>query len=113
MDAKSAALLTHVSVMLAVVVVLLSTVEATPWRIVMGLELFAFSAIGMALLRCVDIMGPPLRQAPAAAEDLANMYLREVQLRRAIYQFVVRMVFACTLVLIVCLVVKGWLFLVR
>lgn len=105
-DAKSAALLTHVSIMLAVVVVLVTNASSLTWQIILTVELLAFSVVGLLLLRCVDIMGPPFRHPSDNAEDATDMYFEEIALRRTIYQWMVRAVFVLTLFLIGLVVVK-------
>src|ERR1700742_2057004 len=52
LDTKSSALLTHVSIMLAVVAVLLAQPNGTVWRWICTGELIAFSGVGVLLLRC-------------------------------------------------------------
>lgn len=112
-DAKSSALLTHVSIMLAVVAVLLaqpSLAEAggAVWKWIFTAELIAFSAVGVLLLRCVDILGPPLRRiVPETLEPLEDYYRREILLRRAIFQYMVRTVRFLTVFLIVAVVIKA------
>jgi hypothetical protein len=100
-DTKSSALLTHVSIMLAVVAVLLAQPNVTFWRWVFTTELIAFSAAGVLLLRCVDIMGPPFRQLPPLVDgQLEAFYRSEVVVRRAIFQIALRAVRLFTLCLI-------------
>ena len=103
-DSKSSALLTHVSIMIAVVAVLLASLEpytGLVWRIALIVELVAFSAVTTLLLRCVDIMGPPFRQPPADRGQRNITYKEEILIRRGIYQLMVRIVFLLTFLLIV------------
>jgi hypothetical protein len=109
-DAKSSALLTHVSIMLAVVAVLLTQPNAASWRWIYTGELIAFSAVGVLLLRCVDILGPPFRRLPREpAGGLEQYYRTEAMLRRAIFQAMVRAVRLLTVLLILVVAAKGFL----
>jgi hypothetical protein len=104
-DNKSSALLTHVSVMLAVVAVLLSESDGI-WSLLLTAELIAFSFVGLILLRCLAIMGPPRRRVPAD-DRLVMIYRSEVLLRRTIYQRMRQMVVWLTGALVVLLCVKS------
>lgn len=105
-DSKSAALLTHVSVMLAVIAVLITQSESV-WRWIMIAELTAFCLVGMLLLRCVDVMGPPYRVPPDDEENLRETYCDEVLLRRGVYQAMLRTVFGLTAALIAIVISKA------
>jgi hypothetical protein len=107
-DTKSSALLTHVSIMLAVVAVLLAQPGDPPWKWILTAELIAFSGVGVLLLRCVDILGPPFRRlTPDPDGGLEECYRKEILLRRAIFQWMVRTVRFLTVCLIVIVVIKG------
>lgn len=105
MDSKSAALLTHVSVMIAVVAFL--TPPSGAWRTLMFAEIFAFSAVAVLLLRCVEMMGPPFRRLAEGNND-ANLahYCEEVLVRRIVYQYMLRSVVFLTICLMALLTVK-------
>jgi len=108
-DAKSSALLTHVSIMLAVIAVLLAQPNSATWKWIFTAELIAFSLVGVLLLRCVDILGPPFRRlTPDATGKLEEHYRREVLLRRAIFQGMVRAVRFLTVCLIVIVTVRSF-----
>jgi hypothetical protein len=108
-DAKSSALLTHVSIMLAVVAVLLAQPNTPAWRWIFTAELIAFSVVGVLLLRCVDILGPPFRRlSPDAEGGLEELYRREILLRRSIFQAMVRTVRLLTVCLIVIVAIKSF-----
>jgi branched-subunit amino acid ABC-type transport system permease component len=110
-DGKSSALLTHVSIMLAVVALLMTLSKTVVWQLLMTGELLAFSLVGMMLLRCVDILGPPRRELPASRRDRSNWYRQEILVRRSLYQLTVRAVFILTLVLLAIVLTKtvmGW-----
>jgi hypothetical protein len=110
LDTKSSALLTHVSIMLAVVAVLLAQPNGALWRWIYTGELIAFSAVGVLLLRCVDIMGPPFRRLPPPANiELEDYYRMEVMLRRAIFQAMVRAVRILTVILILIVAAENFL----
>lgn len=109
-DSKSSALLTHVSIMLAIVVVLLTSdvfPVDTYWRVIMIFELSAFSLVTMLLLRCVDVMGPPKRKISNNSYKVDTLYLKEINFRRAIYQSMLRLTFILTAILIATTIVKA------
>ncbi|MEM8495812.1 MAG: hypothetical protein AAF663_10555 [Planctomycetota bacterium] len=106
-DSKSSALLTHVSIMLAVVAILMAISTSVVWKSILAVELVAFTLVGLALLRCVDIMGPPYRRASRNIEALSEIYHREILVRRAIYQSMVRSVFILSLLLVVIVLFKA------
>jgi hypothetical protein len=107
-DAKSSALLTHVSIMLAVIAVLLAQPNSATWKWVFTAELVAFSVVGVLLLRCVDILGPPFRRLlPDADGKLEEYYRSEILLRRAIFQGMIRTVRFLTVCLIIIVTIKS------
>jgi len=108
-DAKSSALLTHVSIMLAVIAVLLAQPNSAVWKWIFTAELVAFSLVGVLLLRCVDILGPPFRRlSPDAGGEIEDVYRKEILLRRAIFQGMLRTVRFLTVCLIVIVTVKSF-----
>jgi hypothetical protein len=59
LDQKTSALLTHVSLIMAVATLLFTNVPAkTPWKFVAGVEVVLYMAIGLGCLTCVDILTP-------------------------------------------------------
>lgn len=92
--------------MLAVVAVLISFAPDKFWKMIMTCELLAFSIVGMLLLRCVDVIGPPRRMPPEDTKEIAEFYYKEVLLRRGIYQSMVRTVFLLTLILIILIITE-------
>lgn len=104
-DSKSSALLTHVSIMLAVLVVLITENDGF-WMLFLIFELVVLLFVCMLLLRCVDIMGPPLRMPPKKAKNITNLYYDEIRLRRGIYQIMVRIVIIMTFLLILIMLIK-------
>ena len=107
-DTKSSALLTHVSIMLAVIAVLLAQSNGAAWKWILTAELIAFSVVSVLLLRCVDILGPPFRRLlPDADGELEEHYRNEVLLRRAIFQGMVRTVRFLTVCLIIIVAIKS------
>lgn len=106
-DAKSSALLTHVSIMMAVVAVFLSQPNGSHWTWVLTVELVMFSVVAMFLLRCIDIMGPPLRPVPQDAEKATAYYRREILVRRGILQWMIRLVLLITLAVVVTVLLKA------
>jgi hypothetical protein len=107
-DAKSSALLTHVSIMLAVIALFLGQPHTALWRWVFTVELTVFSVVAVLLLRCVDILGPPLRPLPSSdPEEIRKLYRAEILRRRAIFQFTVRAVRYLTIGLIATVLAKA------
>ena len=104
-DTKSSALLTHVSVMLAVVIGMLFTLigpkeSGSILAYMLKIEMVAYAVVAMVLLRCLDIMGPPFRRLKKGMQEVDAQYHREIVIRRAIYQLMSRVVFILTVVLI-------------
>lgn len=106
-DAKSSALLTHVSVMIAATVGLMVFAEGEPLlQGLLAFELLVYVIVAAVLLRCVDVMGPPLRLPSAHKTELNRQYQREVLIRRGVYQSTARIVFALTIGLVAIIVLK-------
>ncbi|MXS82776.1 hypothetical protein [Nitrosomonas oligotropha] len=104
-DTKSSALLTHVSVMLAVVIGMLFTLigpkeSGSILAYMLKIEMVAYAVVAMVLLRCLDIMGPPFRKLKNEMREIDAQYHQEIVTRRAIYQLMSRVVFILTVVLI-------------
>ncbi|MBS0298787.1 MAG: hypothetical protein JSR32_02455 [Proteobacteria bacterium] len=104
-DTKSSALLTHVSVMLAVVIGMLFTLigpneSGSILAYLLKVEMVAYAVVAMVLLRCLDIMGPPFRKLRNETREIDAQYHKEIIIRRAIYQLMSRVVFILTVVLI-------------
>ncbi|QOJ24074.1 MAG: hypothetical protein HRU78_10820 [Gammaproteobacteria bacterium] len=104
-DTKSSALLTHVSVMLAVVIGMLFTLigpneSGSILAYLLKVEMVAYAVVAMVLLRCLDIMGPPFRKLRNEMREIDAQYHKEIIIRRAIYQLMSRVVFILTVVLI-------------
>ncbi|MBL8500846.1 MAG: hypothetical protein JNL77_09760 [Nitrosomonas sp.] len=104
-DTKSSALLTHVSVMLAVVIGMLFTLigpkeNGSILAYLLKIEMVTYAVVAMVLLRCLDIMGPPFRKLRNEMHEIDAQYHQEIVIRRAIYQLMSRVVFILTVVLI-------------
>lgn len=104
-DTKSSALLTHVSVMLAVVIGMLFTLigpneSGSILAYLLKVEMVTYAVVAMVLLRCLDIMGPPFRKLRNEMHEIDAQYHQEIVIRRAIYQLMSRVVFILTVVLI-------------
>lgn len=104
-DTKSSALLTHVSVMLAVVIGMLFTLigpneSGSFLAYLLKIEMVAYAVVAMVLLRCLDIMGPPFRKLRNEMREIDAQYHQEIIVRRAIYQLMSRVVFILTVVLV-------------
>ena len=79
------------------------------WKWIYTAELVAFSVVGVLLLRCVDILGPPFRRLlPDADGELEGLYRTEILLRRAIFQGMVRTVRFLTICLIIIVTIKSF-----
>lgn len=108
-DGKSSALLTHVSVMLAVVVGILFTVSDDAnslFSIILKTEVVLYASVALFLLRCVDVMGPPFRRVDGEMEAVNIKYRNEILIRRAIYQLMARLVFVLTFILVIATGIK-------
>lgn len=104
-DTKRSALLTHVSVMLAVVIGMLFTLigpkeSGSILAYMLKIEMVAYAVVAMVLLRCLDIMGPPFRKLRNEMREIDAQYHQEIIVRRAIYQLMSRVVFILTVVLV-------------
>lgn len=104
-DTKSSALLTHVSVMLAVVIGMLFTLigpkeSGSILAYMLKIEMVAYAVVAMVLLRCLDIMGPQFRKLRNEMREIDAQYHQEIIVRRAIYQLMSRVVFILTVVLV-------------
>lgn len=109
-DSKSSALLTHISLMFVVLSLLLVSDQTNAVVMtLLALELACYLMIAMALLRCIDTMGPPLRDLPRKRDDeddraycaeIDLIYRVETTRRRSIYQHSLRAVAWLTLLLI-------------
>lgn len=107
-DNKSAALLTHVSLIMAALALLIG--QSDDIRIVYVVEFIIYALIATTLLRCVDILGPPTRPHPQD-EQAEEYWHLEAIIRRAVYQFSRRAVIFMTLAM--CLTVLLEALLVR
>ena len=108
-DSKSSALLTHVSIMLGVVLVLIGFGKEftnRTWQVIMTCEFVAFSVVAMLLLRCIDIVGPPKKMPLEDCEEINDVY-KEINLRRGIYQSMVRTIFLLTAILVTLFIIKA------
>lgn len=99
-DSKSSALLTHVSIMIAVAFGLTSLQDINSIiKIFLYFEAFAYIVVALLLMRCVDIMGPPFRTVEYNDSAIKENYLNEILIRRSVYQLAVRAVIWLTIVL--------------
>jgi len=104
-DSKSSALLSHTSIILAVLGILINI--GGPAKIFFVIEFVLYAALATLLLRCVDILGPPYRPLVNDTEDLADYWHLEALIRRTIYQFVLRGVIFLSFFLIVSVIYSG------
>ena len=98
-DSKSSALLTHISIILAVLAVLINNESTARWFFTVEFVLYALNAT--ILLRCVDILGPPFRAVPSEDTDLRSYGHMEGLIRRTVYQFALRSAAVLTVVLVI------------
>mgnify|MGYP000894260535 FL=1 len=92
-DSKSSALLAHVSIMIAVAFGLTAIDNLN--YVVKGLlyvEAFAYILVALFLMRCLEIVGPPLRKMESSDRQMFDKYNYEILVRRAVYQTSVRAV---------------------
>ena len=88
-DTKSSALLAHITLMLAVVALLFDS--ESPLNKLLIVEFVLYTGLATALLRCIDILGPPYRTIQFENEENAIQYWhREALIRRSICQLVQR-----------------------
>ncbi|MEH6628481.1 MAG: hypothetical protein V7739_18740 [Motiliproteus sp.] len=112
-DSKSAALLTHVSIMLAVVVgMMYALIESqnSIFALFLKFKIIFYAIVALGLLRCVDILGPPFRKIDKKNVSPDLFYYKEIMLRRAVYQFTIRMVYILTFALVVVMTFKAIFF---
>lgn len=107
LDSKCATLLTHVSIMLALLAIVVGTTTETSWRIIFSVELALYALVATILLRCIDIMGPPLRLVATEQSELDKRYRTEIALRRALYQYMLRASGILTAVIVILIPIKA------
>ena len=106
-DSKSGALLTHISIMFAVLGFFLSDPNNHFLvQVSFLIEFIIYLVVAMVLMRCIDIMGPPFRELPEDQESLKETYYFEITLRREIYHRALRTVYVLTAVLIPIIIFK-------
>lgn len=106
-DSKSGALLTHISIMLAVLGFFLSdSNNHLLVQILFLFELIIYLVVAMVLIRCIDIMGPPFRELPENQKSLNETYYFEITLRKEIYHRALRTVYVLTATLIPIIILK-------
>lgn len=101
-DAKSGALLAHISMMIAAIGALLGSniTPSKPSDLVLVLEMVVYVVCAVLLLRCLDVMGPPHRKLPEGTQEREAFYFHEVGLRRSIFVGVLRAVVVTTIALV-------------
>lgn len=95
-DAKSTALLTHISVIIAALVFSLSFFQDWFFRLAVGLEIIAYFLVTLVNLRCVYIMGPPHRGNVDDSKLYEEDFIAECLMRRTIYMYCLRSLFVLT-----------------
>jgi len=105
-DSKSSALLTHISIMFVVLGFFLNEQNSFIVQAALLIEFVSYLIVGMLLLRCIDVMGPPFRIPPNDDAELKATYYIEVTLRREIYHRALRTVYILTAALIPIVFVK-------
>ncbi len=106
-DSKSGALLTHISIMFAVLSFFLNgSNNHFLVQILFLFEFIVYLVVAMILMRCIDIMGPPFRELPEDQESLKETYYFEITLRREIYHRALRTVYMLTAALIPIIIFK-------
>ncbi len=77
-DAKAAALLTHISIFAALAAVLYTGAEAGTWeKHWLGAEFLAMCLVAIICLRCLRTLSSDSRQTPAEDDDELDYRLRE------------------------------------
>lgn len=106
-DSKSSALLTHISLMFVVVGFFLSeSKDQEIIQLLLLVEFVIYAITATILLRCVEIMGPPVRKIPNEKDVLKEIYYFEITLRRGVYQYCLRSALILTAALIPIVVLK-------
>lgn len=108
LDAKSSALLTHISIILVVIGFSLGR-SGTYWLIetMLVLEMVLYTFVATLLLRSVDMMGPPFKPLALKKKAVLAEYYIEIQLRREIYSRSLRAAFVLTALLIPTFILKS------
>jgi len=87
-DGKSAVLLTHVLVMLAVVVGILFAVSddsSSLFTLVLQAKVVLYAIVAMFLIRCIDVMGPPFKRNGGEPEQINVKYRNEILVRERFF----------------------------
>ena len=109
-DNKCSALLTHISIMFIILGIFIGAdTHKGIVFLLLTVEFLAYVLVAMALLRCVDMMGPPFRQVPESKDGIEQALLYEITLRRGIYVRALRVSFILTAILIPIMIIKYFL----
>mgnify|MGYP003384411188 CR=1 FL=1 len=84
-DAKSSALLTHVSIMMAVAAVLyVDSKPDTFWRWIISIEILGYISVAIGCLTCINIIGPDSESA--STNGIRNKAIGAVKYRWHMYR---------------------------
>ena len=95
-DAKSSALLTHISIMIAFSIVLYESVKSNVYlKYLVGLEAVAYILLACLCLRCIRVLMPHL--AVKTSDEYRQAIEDEVTFRREIYELTLNLVWVVTI----------------
>jgi len=95
-DAKSSALLTHISIMIAFSIVLFESAKSNVYlKYLVGLEAIAYVLLACLCLRFIRILGP--RRVGRTTDDYLRALKTEVIFRRELYELTLNLVSVVTI----------------
>jgi hypothetical protein len=95
-DAKSSALLTHISIMIAFSIVLFESVKSNVYlKYLVGLEAVAYVLLACLCLRCIRVLAP--RLAVKTSDEYRQAIEDEVIFRRELYELTLNLVSIITI----------------
>ncbi len=94
-DAKSSALLTHISIMIAFSIVLFESAKSNVYlKYLIGVEAVAYILLACLCLRCIRVLGP--RLAVSTPDEYRQALKNEIIFRRELYDLTLNLVFVVT-----------------
>jgi hypothetical protein len=113
-DSKSSALLTHISVVIAILVLsfiyFVGDLPLTQNHLIIAsfiiFEIILYLIVATIALRCLNIMGPPNIDHTISKKKYVKSLIRECLIRRRVYLFCLRFVIISTIILLLSIFVK-------
>ena len=121
-DRKTSALLTHVSIIIAVIAFLAEKSSLGPLRYIYSAELVLYIAVAVACLRCVRIIGPhslmkrsiSYTTTGSGIDDIKRkvleLYRTQVQSRRELYRLILDITVIITIALLITIIIDVFFF---